>query len=157
MSRRWTVCTTAMLAAVSVGALFLTGAKGDDKTGIEWKTELKAAHAEAVASNRPILVVIGAEWCRYCGKLDSQTLAHPDVETLVSESFVPVHLDYDEDRELARVLEVKSLPCTLVLSPEADLLGRLVGYVEPEKYHESLVAARNLQGRVQQIRHRTSR
>lgn len=140
------------VVAMTVGALLLTGAKGDDAPSVEWKRDLRAAHAEAKATNRPILVVFGADWCRYCGKLEKQTLGDPAVGKLVAESFVPVALDYDRDREIARILEVKSLPSTIVLSPDTDLLGRLVGFVEADRYRESLLAARNLQGRIEQIR-----
>lgn len=120
---------------------------------IPWQFDLEKAHAEARRTNKPLLVVIGAPWCQYSRKLDGETLSKPEVISVIEQRFVPVLVSFDRNREIARKLEVKSLPCTIVLSPEADLLGRLVGHVEADQYKDALVASWKLQSRVQQVRY----
>lgn len=142
------------LVAIALGITPATRASDVSPAArIPWRFNLEQAHAEAQKANKPLLVVIGAPWCQYSRKLDTQTLSNPEIIGVIQERFVPVLVSFDRNREIARKLEVKSLPCTIVLSPEADLLGRLVGHVEADQYKEALVASWKLQGRVQQVRY----
>ncbi|MGE3317538.1 MAG: thioredoxin fold domain-containing protein [Planctomycetaceae bacterium] len=111
---------------------------------IEWHSDLYTAHKTAVQTGKPMLVVFGAEWCHYCKQLENQTLAQPQMTEYVNQNFVPVHLDMDKprDKEVANILGVKPIPCTVVLSPEAELLGKVVGYYDAPKYQKSLDEAR---------------
>ena len=117
---------------------------------VVWQTDLKAAHKLAVSTNRPLLVVFGAPWCTFCKKLERETLGDPNMAAFVNSSFVPVHLDFEKDRNVADILEVKSLPASVILSTDADLLGTIVGYVKSPEYRESLRAALVLNRRIQQ-------
>ena len=70
----------------------------------------------------------------------NQLKAKLALATIVDESKLPrdkvafgatvrvMDLDLDEEAKIGKILEVKSLPCTVVLSPNADLLGKVVGY-----------------------------
>jgi uncharacterized protein YyaL (SSP411 family) len=118
-------------------------AKGQTQTasGVNWQPNLQAAHRAAVAENKPIMIVFGAEWCTYCKKLEKQTLNSSDVAHYINETFVPVHLDLDKEERVGDILEVKSLPCTIILTPNADLLGRIDGYYAPAKFQEKLTSA----------------
>ncbi len=106
--------------------------------GVKWQTDLKTAHEMSVELNRPMLIVFDADWCSYCRKMERTTLAEPDVVKQINSKFVPVHLDLDDNGRTAEILEVKRIPCTVALSPRADLLGRLTGFVSRKQYGESL-------------------
>ncbi|QDT66432.1 thioredoxin family protein [Calycomorphotria hydatis] len=124
-------------------------AMGDQPQGpVAWQKDLYTAHSLSVQSNKPVLVVFGAEWCRFCKKLEGNTLSNPVMAGYVNENFVPVHLDFDQDKKIAQILEVKSIPCTVILSPKADLLGRVVGFKEPKDFWENLEDARELQSKI---------
>lgn len=109
--------------------------------GVHWHEDLYAAHLESVRQQRPMLIVFGASWCGYCRKLEQQTLSHRNVAQAVRAGYIPVHLDLDNDAHIARILEVKAVPCTVILSPRADLLGRQAGYVDAEKFQGLLQSA----------------
>jgi thiol:disulfide interchange protein len=123
---------------------------GPGKPAIQWQTDLHAAHRLAVKQNKPMLLVFGADWCGYCKKMERTTLADPRMLRYINATFVPVHLDADKDKKVASILEVEALPCTIVLSPEADLLGRIVGFEEPEGLYKKLSEAKELQTRISQ-------
>ncbi|QDU36635.1 thiol:disulfide interchange protein precursor [Maioricimonas rarisocia] len=130
-----------LLVGTAVSALSAAAPEG---TGITWQTDLRKAHETAVRENKPMLIVFGADWCGYCKKLERETLANPQMVKYVNAEFVPVHLDADKDKEALDILEVRGLPCSVVLSPNADLLGRIEGYQKTAPYYSKLVSARRL-------------
>lgn len=132
----------AVSASAAGVALWAKPPAAPAQQGVQWQPNLRAAHRAAVASNRPILVVFGASWCYYCKKLEAETLNDPTVAQIVNTNFIPLHLDFDRDNQIAKVLEVKSLPTTVVLSPNADMLGSIVGYVNTAEMRVSLKDAR---------------
>ncbi len=112
---------------------------------VAWQTDLHAAHKLATETGKPILLVFGAEWCHYCKELEKNTLSQPEMAEYVNANFVPVHLDMGkpQDKEVAKILDVKPIPCTVVLSPNADrVAGKILGYQEPPQYYRSLQQAR---------------
>ncbi len=118
---------------------------------IKWHTDLETAHQAAMKSNKPVFIVFDASWCTYCRKLEKDTLSDPRMARYLNQAFEPVHLDFDKDREIADTLKVKSIPCTVVLSAEADLLARQVGYSKVPRYHAMLEKARKLQAVIRHI------
>lgn len=109
---------------------------------LKWQENLQAAHKVATEQNKPILVVFGADWCHYCKKLERETLNSAEVSKYVNDSFVPVHLDVDKEKRVAEILKVSSLPCSVILSPNADLLGRIEGYHTSAPFVKQLNMAR---------------
>ena len=80
--------------------------------------------AEAVkiseASGKPILVMVGADWCRYC-KVVEQTAMPQITKSGLLEKVVYVYLDYDKDRKLVTpLLEGDVIPELIVLRKSGD-------------------------------------
>jgi hypothetical protein len=107
-------------------------------SGVAWFHDLYEAHRVSAATRRPMLIVFGAEWCHYCRELDSTTLKNPELVSYISSNFVPVHLDADKDARIAQILKAKPIPCTVVLSPDAELMGRAIGYQDVQHYYVEL-------------------
>jgi thioredoxin-like negative regulator of GroEL len=145
MMSQWTR-REAMVATLSLclgsGAQVIAG--GAENKTIAWQPSLKTAHRLAIQQNKPIMVVFGAEWCTYCKKLEKNTLSNTQLSKYINSGFISVHIDVDEQERVAQILEVKSLPCTIVLSPSADLLGRIEGFQAPNAMYQKLAEAQNL-------------
>lgn len=150
---------SAMLGALgmslSTGCLAL--ASGPESKLIEWQSSLKNAHQVSLQQNKPMMLVFGAEWCGYCKKLEKTTLSNPQLAKYINHTFVSVHIDVDEEERIAQILDVKSLPCTIILSPDADLLGRFEGFMQPAPMQQKLVAAKKLHSETQQQTARAQR
>lgn len=150
MNRRSMLVTTlAGLAAWTVSRVRAVELAARPADPLPWYYDLYEAHRVAIQTGRPMLVVFGARWCRYCQKLDETTLSNEKVQQHIVCNFVPVTLNLDHNRSIAKALEVKSIPCSVVLNANADLLGRIVGYVEPDRYQQVLVNAMEFDKRIQ--------
>src|SRR5262249_29360735 len=101
---------------------------------IHWLQDLKAAHKAAVSSGRPMLIVFSGPKCFYCRKLENEVFSQPALARYINRAFVPVHLNLEKNREAAQVLEVTSLPTTVILSSDADLLGSIEGFVGSREF-----------------------
>jgi len=114
------------------------------QAAVAWQPNLRAAHKLAVRDNKPLLVVFGAEWCHFCTKLETETLAHPALARYINTTFVPVHLDFDKDERVREILEVERLPCTILLTKDAEILDRFEGYMPPAEIYKKLAAAKQM-------------
>jgi thioredoxin-like negative regulator of GroEL len=142
------LCMAGTVAEPAPPSARRTAATSASAEPVRWHTDFYEAHRVAVSLDRPLLVVFGADWCRHCGRFEKDTLRRSDISAAIDAGFVPVHLDYDRDRRIAEILEVRSLPCTVVLNPEADLLGRVVGYAGADQFHAALRSAMAVQARI---------
>ncbi len=70
---------------------------------VQEPTDYKTAYEKAQAGDRPLLVLVTAEWCPPCQRMKNTTIP----ELLQREAFKGVHyatVDYDLDGELAKQL-----------------------------------------------------
>jgi thioredoxin-related protein len=121
--------------------------------GIKWQKDLRAAHDEAMTLKKPLLIVFDAEWCTYCKKLEQQTLSDKRMARFINAAFIPLHLDLEKDSKIAKALDVNRVPCTVILSPDADLLGRLIGYADVDEYYTHLQKARRVHKLIRQAQY----
>ena len=117
-------------------------AAGPPAGGIKWQTDLHAAHRLSRQTNKPMLFVFGADWCTWCKKLEKTTLTDRELVAYINANFVPVHIDADRDPRVVQILEAEGLPCAVVLSPNADLLGRIEGFRDATAYRSALATAK---------------
>ncbi len=136
------------LAGMGVVPTLLTAAP-TPKSKITWQKTLRAARDAAVDQNRPLLLVFGATWCTFCHKLHRETFTDRNLAAFIEREFICVALDFDQDTKVVEVLEVEQLPCTIVLSPEADLLLRYVGFAKPDTYRKKLDSALEKRAEIQ--------
>jgi thioredoxin-like negative regulator of GroEL len=111
------------------------------KSKIKWQKDLRTAHDAAVEQDKPLLIVFGASWCTFCHKMQRETFTDRNVISLIDREFIAVTLDFDKETKVVEILEVEQLPCTVILSPEADLLLKHVGFAKADVYQKKLESA----------------
>ncbi|WP_157605399.1 thioredoxin family protein [Schlesneria paludicola] len=119
---------------------------------VKWQPNLKTAQKLAVQHDKPIMIVFGATWCGPCRRFDNETLGDKQTVAMIESEFIPVHLDFDKDRKIAQILEVERVPSIIVLTPDADLLMRSVGFSDPREFQSKLTTALEKRAAVQQAR-----
>ena len=107
-----------------------------DTPGIAWfKGDVDAAFKSAKASNKPVLLYWGAQWCPPCKQLKSAVFSRPDfIEK--SKLFVAVYLDGDlpDAQKWGDVFRVTGYPTVVVLKPDRTEITRIAGNMDLSLY-----------------------
>jgi thioredoxin-like negative regulator of GroEL len=135
--KRGLLCVAAVVACVLV-----VQAADPPAGGVQWQTNLQIAHRLSRESNKPMLFVFGADWCTWCKKLEKTTLSDRELVAYINANFIPIHIDADRDPRVVEILEAEALPCAVVLSPNADLLGRIQGFRDAAGYKSALATTK---------------
>ena len=143
-------CVVACAALAAFGARSFADEPKTEQ--IRWSKDLYAAHNVSVETGKPMLILIASESCPPCRKLKTATFSDPRIVKYINASFIPVQLDFEKDAKAIEILEVEQIPTTIVLSPNADLLGRLVGFATAQDYHAALEKTRVVHRRIESLR-----
>lgn len=127
---------TAVLAgSPGAGAPRGSGAQGAERSPgqtVRFVTDYREGLERALAEKRPVLIFFTAKWCRFCAEMQRDALCDARVVRL-SEEFVCVLIDADEDAELCAEFGVRAYPTVQFMLPDGGRLTRLVGRNSPEE------------------------
>ncbi len=76
--------------------------RGAAEQPIDWHPWGAEPFELARASKRPILLDIGASWCHWCHVMDEGTYSDPEVARLITQHYVAVKVDRDQNPEVDR-------------------------------------------------------
>jgi thioredoxin 1 len=91
------------------------------------KAEVQRVVAEAKASNKPALLIFGANWCEDCRALDKALKSEKNA-ALMAQEFRVVKVDvgrFDRNLDIANTYGnpiKKGIPAAVVISPKGDLI-----------------------------------
>lgn len=100
---------------------------------IDWRPWGAAAFAEAVSSDRPVLLNLTAVWCHWCHLMDETTYSETDLIRLINESLVPVRVDADQHPHVQDRYIAGGWPTNAFLTPTGEVLWSGT-YVPPEQF-----------------------
>ncbi len=128
-----------LLVGIALTAISLAPRPGG---GLAWVPYRPALLAQAEAENEPVLLYFSADWCIPCRKLAATTFRDREVLAQLDTLGVrPIKADLTwrggEAEELRERFSVSGVP-TLVFLRGGRELGRLVGYVSPQEFLETL-------------------
>src|SRR5688572_21186114 len=107
-----------------------------DAPGIAWfKGDVDAAFRSAQASNKPVLLYWGAQWCPPCKQLKSAVFNRPDfIEK--SRLFVAEYLDGDlpDAQKWGDVCRVTGYPTVVVFKADRSEITRIAGNMDLSLY-----------------------
>jgi uncharacterized protein YyaL (SSP411 family) len=97
---------------------------------IAWREWNSDAFAEAEATDKPVLLAIGAVWCHWCHVMDQTSYSDPDVMATIAERYVPIRVDTDQRPDVNARYNLGGWPTTAILTPQGDPLTGAT-YVPP--------------------------
>ncbi len=90
--------------------------------GIAWTDWSAEAFSRAARERKPVLLSIGASWCRGCAVMDRATYGDPAVAALVTERTIPVRVDADRRPDVNERYNLEGWPTTALLTPSGEIL-----------------------------------
>jgi len=115
-----------------------------EQTQIDWLPYGQQAFDAATIHKRPLFVFIYADWCGWCQQFEQRTLETGPIRRRLKDDYVPVAIDYEKEKELAKKLGARLVPTTLLLSPQGKKLVRFYGLLKPEELSETLDQTRDM-------------
>ncbi len=98
---------------------------------------LSEAQTQAEMDDRLLIVVGTADWCGPCRQMKADTWADRRVHNWTNRRALVYYLDIDEHRDIARSLEISSIPQIVVFRGDREI-DRVVGYRAPDPFLEWL-------------------
>ena len=91
------------------------------------------ALGRARAENRLVMVNVYADWCGWCRKLDSETLADRRVAEALKE-VISIKVNAEEGGEaVSERYRVRGFPTLLFLSGSGEIVRKVEGYVDADE------------------------
>ncbi len=73
--------------------------------------------------------------------MDAVTYPNPEVVKEL-ESWLEVHVDVSLQTEVAKVFDVAAIPLALAVTGEGEIVGRLLGFMEPDPFKKEITSLR---------------
>ena len=124
---------TAMLAVTGLGI-----SQAHAEASITWRSNLRKAFQEAAEVQKPMLVEVSTTWCGYCKKMDKETFTDSRIIDHISECFVPVKIDGEQQRDFVKKVGIRSYPTTVIVGPDMQVLAKITGYRSPDQLDKDL-------------------
>lgn len=133
-SRKWflRIMIAAMILNLTVLPIANVAAYHHDKSNIRWRDYSAAAFEEARRTGKPIFMLISAIWCYNCHIYMEKTLETKEVSAYINENYIPVFVDYDRRKDVARSYPAGGIPITVVIAPTGEELISVPGYIEKD-------------------------
>src|SRR5258707_3569229 len=95
---------------------------------VNWQPWGRDAFALAAKLDRPVLLYVGGEACRWCAEPDRAIYTDPEIGALINTLFVPVRVDRDERPDVAqryqaaveRLAGLRGWPLTVFLTADGS-------------------------------------
>ena len=126
-SAQW-LCRQRLIGIVvllSVAMLLANTVQGAE---IAWHKTMPEAIRESAKQHKPMLIMVGAEWCGPCHKMQAETFRNPAIATRIKAQFIPVLIDADQQPAFVEKLYVESMPTVLIVSSDQQVISRIIGF-----------------------------
>jgi thiol-disulfide isomerase/thioredoxin/YHS domain-containing protein len=118
-----------------VAAAFLSVTlQASAQNSIQWVHSLSEAQAKAKAENRVVLVHFWSTTCPPCRKLEANVFPDPQFAQSVNAGFVPVKVNINDEKDIARRYRIRRIPTDLFLTPEGAEVFRTISPQDPVQY-----------------------
>lgn len=121
----------------------------DSSSKIKWIESYNVARRKGTDSERPLMLFVTMEQCRYCTKMEEESFASNTDE--LSKSFVAAKLYLDPESKLGQSLKISIFPTTMFIAPDGKILGYIRGYVPREQFTAELNAAKTANEKIARL------
>jgi uncharacterized protein len=104
----------------------------NQKRLFSWEDYGAPAFEKARREKKNILLMGSASWCHWCHVMDETTYHDPRIGNLLTDKFVVIRVDIDERPDIGDRYIDWGWPATILLSSEAEEIGKYRGYIHAD-------------------------
>lgn len=105
---------------------------------IPWREWSDEAFVLARAEDKPVMLFLGAFWCRFCQRMDEQAFSDTENIALLNAYFIPLRVDYMQRPDVDARYNLNGWPTIAFMSPSGQLLGA-VNHLPADQFKELLI------------------
>ncbi len=123
-----------MKRIVALWLFFVIGAFAAE---IKWEKDITVAVDRAAKEQKPLMVIVMKNGCRWCEVLKQKTLKNPKVVTVVNRDFVAYEGVTDEG-SVPPSLMTQATPATWFIKGRSPMFEPLMGAIESDDFLKAL-------------------
>jgi uncharacterized protein YyaL (SSP411 family) len=105
---------------------------------IPWREWGDEAFSLARAEDKPVMLFLGAFWCRFCQRMDEQAFSDTEVIALLNAYFIPLRVEYMQRPDVDARYNLNGWPTIAFMAPSGQLLAA-VNYLPADQFKELLI------------------
>jgi FKBP-type peptidyl-prolyl cis-trans isomerase 2 len=110
--------------------------------GIDWIDDHDAGLARAKQENKPVFLMLHADWCSWCKKTFSETIPDPRIMAF-KDRFVWVRVNSDKELKYKKQYGQEGYPMMVLLGVDGTVLKKIDGYRDAAALREEIRAVLN--------------
>ncbi len=113
-------------------SLFSCTGLADEKGDIRWYS-YKDGVEKMKSGGKIGFLYFYTDWCGFCKKMDEETFSMKQISDYLNENFVPMKVDAEDERELAREYGANQYPSNLFLSTDDGVIAGRPGFIPEDQ------------------------
>lgn len=106
---------------------------------VQWRAWEEPAFRKARAEDKPVMLFLGAFWCRYCQRMDEDALSDRENRALLNAYFSPLRLENAARPDIDARYNLNGWPTIAFFTPGGELLAAS-NYLPAEEFKELLLS-----------------
>lgn len=121
-----------LIIMLAFAALWITVFLTQNKQSINWVKDYEAGVKLASEQNKPLLLLFYKPNAKYYVAASNDTYKNPEAKKFVESFFVPVLINVEERKDLAKLYNINYYPTIYVKEPDSEeKFGPRLGYDPP--------------------------
>jgi len=126
------ILVSLLVVGVALSSLSGKGSK-TTATSIQWGNDINKSMQEAKNTKKSIFMDFHTDGCSYCVEMDKETFTDPQVIEKLTQNYVLLKVDVDENPDLSLKYRAYSLPTMVIVDSSGNEIKRIIGYQTPEQ------------------------
>ena len=111
--------------------------------GQKWHTNLNLSMLKAKKENKNLLVMVSEDYCRWCLKMENETLSQIDIQKKLKD-YILVSLKRSDKESVKQLSGFDgNIPSFFFIEPNTDFMESIIGYYEAPVFLDYLIEIEN--------------